>query len=159
MKVIASLPRMRRDGSQIITALSRTDSERRTMRIPDFMVKQTASALAALLVLPFGATAATAQQSQAPAAQTAPAAQSTQSSAAQTDAQPQSDTTKPVGTAVAPYEKTTGVAASRPAGAVIAPAKQRRVRAILIKVGIIVGAGVAIGTVAALSHGSSSQPH
>ncbi len=66
---------------------------------------------------------------------------------------------KPVGTAAAPYEKTMGVAASRPAGAVIAPAKQRRVRTILIRMGVIVGAGVAIGTVAALSHGSPSRPH
>jgi hypothetical protein len=64
----------------------------------------------------------------------------------------------PVGTAAAPLAKPTGVAASRPAGAVIAPAKQRRVRAIVIRVGIIVGAGVAIGTVAALSRGSSSRP-
>lgn len=63
-----------------------------------------------------------------------------------------------VGTAAAPAETNAGVAASRPAGAVIAPAKQRRVRAILIKVSILVGAGVAVGTVAALSHGSASQP-
>lgn len=66
---------------------------------------------------------------------------------------------KPVGSAAAPYEKTTGVAASRPAGAVIAPAKQRRARSILIRVGIVVGAAVAVGTVVALSHGSSSRPN
>jgi hypothetical protein len=66
---------------------------------------------------------------------------------------------KPVGTAAAPYEKTTGVAASRPAGAAIAPAKQRRVRSFLIKLGVVVGAGVALGTVAALSHASPSRPH
>jgi hypothetical protein len=65
---------------------------------------------------------------------------------------------KPVGTAAAPYEKTTGVAASRPAGAVIAPAKQRRARSILIRVGVVVGAAVAIGTVVALAHGSPSRP-
>lgn len=65
---------------------------------------------------------------------------------------------KPVGTAAAPYEKPAGVAASRPAGAVIAPAKQRRARSIFIKVGVIVGAGVAVGTVVALSHSSSSRP-
>ncbi len=73
--------------------------------------------------------------------------------------QPQSDAQKPVGTAAAPYEKTTGVAASRPAGAVIAPAKQRRARSILIRVGVIVGAAVAVGTVVALSRGSSSRPN
>lgn len=73
--------------------------------------------------------------------------------------QAQSDTQKPVGTAAAPYEKTTGVAASRPAGAVIAPAKQRRARSILIRVAVIVGGAVAIGTVVALTRGSPSRPN
>jgi hypothetical protein len=72
--------------------------------------------------------------------------------------QKQSEAPKPVGTAAAPYEKTTGVAASRPAGAAIAPAKQRRARSILIKVGVVVAAAVAVGTVVALSHGSPSRP-
>jgi hypothetical protein len=66
---------------------------------------------------------------------------------------------KPVGTAAAPYEKTTGVAASRPAGAAIAPAKQRRARSIFIRVSLVLGAAVAVGTVAALSHGSPSRPN
>ena len=52
-----------------------------------------------------------------------------------------------------------GIAASRPAGAAIAPAKQRRTRSILIKVGLIVGAAVAIGTVVALSESSPSRPN
>jgi hypothetical protein len=73
--------------------------------------------------------------------------------------QPQNASHKPVGTAAAPYEKTTGVAASRPAGAVIAPAKQRRARSILIRVGVIVGAAVAVGTVVALSKASPSRPN
>jgi len=64
----------------------------------------------------------------------------------------------PVGTAAAESVETTGVAGSNPAGAAIAPAKQRRTRAILIKVGAIVGAGAAIGAVAALSSGSPSRP-
>lgn len=64
----------------------------------------------------------------------------------------------PVGTAAAPETKPTGIAASRPAGAAIAPAKQRRAKIILIRVGIIVAAGAAIGTVAGLSRGSSSRP-
>lgn len=63
-----------------------------------------------------------------------------------------------VGTAAAPYEPTVGIAASRPAGAAIAPAKQRRVRSILISLGVIAGAAIAIGSVAALSHGSPSRP-
>ena len=66
---------------------------------------------------------------------------------------------KPVGSAAAPFERTTGVAASMPAGAVIAPAKQRRARSILIRVSIVVGAAVAIGTVVALSHGSPNRPN
>jgi cytoskeletal protein RodZ len=72
--------------------------------------------------------------------------------------QPQSGTSKPVGTAAAPYGAPNGVAVSRPAGAVIAPAKQRRARAILIRVGLIVGGAVAIGTVVALSRSSSGRP-
>ena len=72
--------------------------------------------------------------------------------------QKQNDVTKPVGTAAAPYQKTTGVAASRPAGAVIAPAKQRRARTILIRVSLVVGAAVAVGTVVTLSHGSPARP-
>jgi len=50
-----------------------------------------------------------------------------------------------------------GVMASRPAGAAIAPAKQRRARTIAIRVALIVGAGVAIGTVMALTHGTPSS--
>lgn len=73
-------------------------------------------------------------------------------------AQQQPDQSKPLGTAAAPPESTMGVAASRPAGAVIAPAKQRRERAILIRVALVVGAGVALGTVMALTHATPSQP-
>jgi len=92
-------------------------------------------------------------------AQPQTAAQSGQSSAEQSASQQQEVTPKPVGAAAAPYERTTGFAASRPAGAVIAPAKQRRARSILIRVSIVVGAAVAIGTVVALSHGSPSRPN
>jgi hypothetical protein len=70
----------------------------------------------------------------------------------------QGKTREPVGTAAAEQERTTGIAASKPAGTAIAPAKQKRVRMILIKVGALVGAGVAVGTVAALSSGSPSRP-
>jgi hypothetical protein len=73
--------------------------------------------------------------------------------------QQQNGVTRPVGTAAAPLEKPTGVTASRPAGAVIAPAKQHRVRAILIRVSIVVGAAVAVGTVVALSRASPSRPN
>jgi hypothetical protein len=73
--------------------------------------------------------------------------------------QQQGGTPTPLGTAVAPYEKGIGVAASRPAGAVIAPAKQRRTRSFVIKLGVLIGACAAVGTVVALSNTSPSQPH
>lgn len=72
--------------------------------------------------------------------------------------QPQNGAAPPVGTAAAPSETATGVTASKPAGAAIAPAKQRRVRTILISLGAVGAACVAIGIVAGLSHASSSQP-
>jgi hypothetical protein len=65
---------------------------------------------------------------------------------------------QPVGTAAAAGVETTGVAASKPAGAAIAPAKQRRTRSFLIKVSAIVGASVAVGTVVALANASPSRP-
>ena len=65
---------------------------------------------------------------------------------------------EPVGTAAAEFIKTTGVAASKPAGSAIAPARQRRARSILIKVAAIAGAGVAVGAVVALSAASPSRP-
>jgi hypothetical protein len=72
--------------------------------------------------------------------------------------QQQNGGTQPVGTAAAPAVNGTGVSGSRVSGAAIAPAKQRRVRTILISVSVIVAAGVAIGTVVALSHATPSQP-
>jgi hypothetical protein len=101
-----------------------------------------------------------AQSSQSDSPSTAAAQSQTGSTnAAHPASQPQQNGAGPLGTAVAPKEKVTGVMGSRPAGAAIAPAKQRRVRTLLIKVGAVIGAGVAIGTVAALSKGSPSRPH
>ncbi len=68
------------------------------------------------------------------------------------------NTQEPQGTAAAEAAKTRGGAASKPAGAAIAPAKQRRTRSLLIKLGIIAGAGAALGTVYALAKGSPSRP-
>lgn len=65
---------------------------------------------------------------------------------------------KPVGAAAAEVQSPTGEAAFKPAGAAIAPAKQRRTRMLLFKVGALIGAGVAIGSVAALSSASPSRP-
>jgi hypothetical protein len=67
-------------------------------------------------------------------------------------------TQEPVGTAASQSVKATGVAASQPAGAAIAPAKQRRTRSILIKVGALVGAGVAVGTIVGLTAASPGRP-
>jgi hypothetical protein len=81
----------------------------------------------------------------------------TQSTSSQTgEAQPPGQ--KPVGTAAAGSVPATGVAASQPAGNAIAPGKQRRVRSIVLKTGAILAAGVAVGTVAALTLGTSSKP-
>lgn len=78
----------------------------------------------------------------------------------QPSAQPvqQSGTQSPTGTAAAEAAKTSGVAASRPSGMAIAPAKQHRRRSFWVKLGAIAGAGVAGGTVFALSRSSSSRP-
>ncbi len=65
---------------------------------------------------------------------------------------------EPLGTAAAESIPITGVAAFRPTGAALAPAKQRRVRSLLIKVGAVVGVGVAVGTTMALSQSSPSRP-
>ena len=72
-------------------------------------------------------------------------------------AQP-SSTERPLGTAAAEIGNASGTAASKPAGVAIAPAKQHQSRSLLIKLGAVLGAGVAIGTVMALSNASPSRP-
>lgn len=65
---------------------------------------------------------------------------------------------RPIGTAAAEAPRVSGVTAAQPAGAAIAPAKQKRVRTLVLKVGAILGAGAAIGTVVALSAATPSKP-
>jgi len=65
---------------------------------------------------------------------------------------------KPVGTAVAKTSKTSGFAVAKPAGSAMAPAKQRRMRTIVISVAAVAGVALAVGTVAALSSATSSKP-
>ena len=65
---------------------------------------------------------------------------------------------EPVGAATAESVPTAGGAAAKPAGVAIAPAKQHQTRSLLIKVGAVIAAGAALGTVFALSHGTSSTP-
>jgi hypothetical protein len=77
----------------------------------------------------------------------------------ESDAQDQTQKTpRPVGTAAAEAPKVSGVTAAQPSGVAIAPAKQRRVRTIVLRVGVIVGAGVALGSVIALTAGTPSKP-
>lgn len=71
----------------------------------------------------------------------------------------QYSSSQPVGTAAAPLIKPVGVAASRPAGAAIAPAKQRRIRVLALRWGLIVGGAIALGTVAAATMGSPRRPN
>jgi hypothetical protein len=66
--------------------------------------------------------------------------------------------TEPVGAATAESVPTSGGAAAKPAGIAIAPAKQHQTRSLMFKIGAVVAAGAALGTVFALSHGTSSTP-
>jgi hypothetical protein len=90
-------------------------------------------------------------------ANTPPAPAQTEATAPEMPA-PQKPPEHPAGTAVGEAGKTAGGPASRPAGNAIAPAKQRQTRSLLIKIGVLAAAGVAVGTVAALTHGTPSKP-
>jgi hypothetical protein len=95
----------------------------------------------------------------APSATQPPAQQpQTQPATGQPGTQQQQTQREPLGAAAAEGIKTAGGGASRPAGSAIAPAKQHQVRSLLIKLGAVAAAGVAIGTVYALSKGTSSTP-
>src|SRR5215475_1042334 len=77
--------------------------------------------------------------------------------------QPQPDnsqqtTQMPSGAAGAKAANPKGAPVAQPVGAAVAPAKQHSHRSLLLKVGLIAGAGVAIGTVVGLSAGSPSRP-
>jgi hypothetical protein len=71
---------------------------------------------------------------------------------------PQDRTERPAGAAVGQAGITAGGPASRPAGNAIAPAQQHQSRSLLIKIGAIAAASVALGTVIALTRGTSSKP-
>jgi len=72
--------------------------------------------------------------------------------------QPKQSSAEPQGAATAERVPTAGGSAAKPAGVAIAPAKQHRTRSLLIKFGAVAAAGVAAGTVYALSRGTSSNP-
>ena len=65
---------------------------------------------------------------------------------------------EPVGAATAESVPTSGGAAAKPAGVAIAPAKQHQTRSLLVKIGAVVAAGAAVGTVYALTRSTSSTP-
>jgi hypothetical protein len=71
---------------------------------------------------------------------------------------PPNNAQQPVGGAAAQLGRTTGGAASKPAGAALAPSKQGQSRSLLLRWGLIAGAGIAVGSVVALSHASPSRP-
>lgn len=140
-----------RAGAQVAPANARLDS---------------AGSGSAVAVLPDSpGTVAAAQQAEGPADVSLVAALNSQTQNQQ--AQPQSPPTqeqtssppqKPVGTAVAPAPSGNGIAASEPAGVAIAPAKQHRVRTLILRTGAIIGAGVAVGTIIALTEATPSKP-
>jgi hypothetical protein len=70
--------------------------------------------------------------------------------------QPSTVVTEPLGTATAESVSANGGGASRPAGTAIAGAKQHQMRSLLLKLGAVAAAGVAIGVVAGLSKGAPS---
>ena len=70
----------------------------------------------------------------------------------------QSQPANPLGTATAQQGATRGGVASRPAGEAIAPAKQRQVHSLLIKLGLVAAGAAAVGTVVGLTRGTSSVP-
>jgi cytoskeletal protein RodZ len=81
-----------------------------------------------------------------------------QPSQAQT-AQPQQDSTQtPSGAAGAKAANVKGAPVAQPVGAAVAPARQRGHRSLLIKIGLLAGAGIAVGTVIALSEKSPTRP-
>lgn len=101
------------------------------------------------------------QQSNPKAQSTQPAPAAPQTEEPQPPSQSQSSLPspqKPVGTAAVGPSKVSGVAASQPAGVAVAPAKQRRARTIVLRVGAILGAGAAVGTVIALTRATPSKP-
>jgi hypothetical protein len=73
-------------------------------------------------------------------------------------AQDQQSQEAPLGAAAAQAAKTSGGAASRPAGTAIAPAKQHQTRSLLIKIGAIAAGAAALGIVYGLTRGTPSTP-
>jgi hypothetical protein len=97
-------------------------------------------------------------QAQSTSAQQSGSSQTSTPATSQGNASDDQKLQRPVGTAAAEAPKVSGVTAAQPAGVAIAPAKQRRVRTIVLKVGAILGAGAALGAVIALTAATPSKP-
>jgi cytoskeletal protein RodZ len=88
------------------------------------------------------------QQAQTPQQSSQASQQSSQTSSTQT----------PSGAAGAKAATPKGAPVAQTVGAAVAPAHQRGHRSLLIKVGLLAGAAVAVGTVVALSERSPTRP-
>ena len=82
----------------------------------------------------------------------APQAQSAQPPAGQ------QTTPVPSGAAGAKSANPKGAPVAQPAGAAVAPVRQRGHRSLLIKLGLVAGAGIAVGSVVAMSEKSPTRP-
>jgi hypothetical protein len=87
----------------------------------------------------------------------APQTQTSQTRSAQTLSGQQS-APAPSGAAGAKAANVKGAPVAQPAGAAVAPVRQRGHRSLLIKVAVIAGAGIAAGAVVALSERSPARP-
>src|ERR1700729_4210254 len=102
-----------------------------------------------LLASPFPQQSAASGQKQDDALPDAP-----QSQPAQTPSQQPA----PSGAAGAKAATVKGSPVAQPAGAAVAPARQRGHRSLLLKLGLVAGAGIAVGSVVALSERSPARP-
>lgn len=87
----------------------------------------------------------------------APQSQSAQTPTTQTPSG-QQPAPAPSGAAGAKTANVKGAPVAQPAGAAVAPVRLRGHRSLLIKIGVIAGAGIAAGSVVALSERSPSRP-
>jgi hypothetical protein len=138
-----------------------TSAENQQKAAPAEPVASSDGAFTASAELPDSPSSSLAQDQDTSRPQTspvAPADQTSSQSSAPANTQKDQKLQRPVGTAAAEAPKVSGITAAEPAGIAIAPAKQHRVRTIVIKVGAIIGAGAALGTVIALTAATPSKP-
>jgi hypothetical protein len=116
-----------------------------------------------LLASPQQSSDPNAAASQQPAAQQQPAQPQTTSLPDAPQAQTQAPAAQqqapaPSGSAGAKAATVKGAPVAQPTGAAIAPARQRGHHSLLVKVGLLAGAGIAVGAAVALAERSPSRP-